>query len=88
MTITCSACGCPFDPGDDRTVVACDFCGHRTFNPYVDLGGEWWNDERDDEDKDDDAPRALILAEMIAESEALGKGVPRPWAENKERTNP
>lgn len=52
MTITCSNCGCPFVPDSDRTVVACDFCGHRTFNPYA---GED-NTERDfDQDEEEDS---------------------------------
>lgn len=47
MTITCSHCGCPFVPDSDRTVVACDWCGHRTFNPY------WRDEDEDDEDTTD-----------------------------------
>lgn len=46
MTIDCSHCGMPFDPGEEHTVVACPYCKHRTFNPFV----EGFGDELDDED--------------------------------------
>lgn len=53
MTITCSNCGCPFVPDSDRTVVACDFCGHRTFSPYAGEDNTERDFDEDDEEEDD-----------------------------------
>lgn len=53
MTIECSHCGMPFVPDSDRAVVACDFCGHRTFNPYFGDDDDWGED-------DDEQPAARV----------------------------
>ena len=38
MTITCAECDEPFDITTDDHIVACPWCGHKTFSPGADDG--------------------------------------------------
>lgn len=46
MTITCSHCDMPYLIVTDDTIVACSYCGTRTFSPGAD---DWEEEEEEDE---------------------------------------
>lgn len=58
MTITCSHCDMPYNITTDDTIVACPYCGQRTFSP----GADDWDDERDEDDDDHAAAQRAARA--------------------------
>lgn len=63
MTITCSNCDMPYLIVTDDPIVACPYCGTRTFSPGADDGD-------DDEEEQDARAQAAALAQQRAGEEA------------------
>lgn len=57
MTITCSNCDRPYLVVTDDLIVACPFCGTRTFSPGA-----------DDPDEEDDAGAQWAVAQRQADA--------------------
>lgn len=62
MTITCSNCDMPFNIVTDDHIVACPYCGTRTFSPGTD---DWTEDEDENSDRRAANDAAGVVASAV-----------------------